>query len=129
MATQIGRRAGVGVAADLFGGAAGYNVAALDAGARAHINQVVCDAQDLYIMLDDHHRISPFHKLLEDGDEFDDVVGVQTDGRLVEEVEGVSRGALGELFAEADPLRLSPREGCDLLSKTDVAKADSAQGL
>ncbi len=70
-----------------------------------------------------------FDQLLEDVQEFDDVVGVQADGGLVEKVEGAAGRALGELAGEAHALGFAAGEGGDLLAELQVAEADGDQGF
>src|SRR4051794_14418119 len=49
-------------------------------------------------------------------------------GGLIEDVEGVARGDLGELRRELHPLRLAARQRGRRLSETDVVEAHVAQG-
>ena len=58
-----------------------------------------------------------------------DVVAVQACGGLVEEIEGLAGGALGQLAAEFDALRFAAGEGGHLLAELEVAEADGDEGV
>ena len=86
-------------------------------------------------MLDDDHRVARIDQPVQHADQLLDVGHVQSDGRLVENVQ---RGAvpalvsapyrteqvganLGELSDELDALRLAARERRALLTKREIA--------
>ena len=63
------------------------------------------------------------------GQELADVLEVQAGRRLVEEVDGVAGGALGQLAGQLDPLGLAPRQRRGRLAQADVAEPDVHQRL
>ncbi len=55
------------------------------------------------------------------------VVEVETGGRLVEQIEGLSGGAFGELARQLDPLRLTTGEGGCRLAEVEIVETDGDQ--
>ena len=49
------------------------------------------------VVLDDHHRVAHVHQLLEHLNELVHVGGVQAGGGLVQDIDGLAGGALGQL--------------------------------
>ena len=82
------------------------DLAAVRAGARAHVDDVVGDGHDVRLVLDDEDGVALVAQLLEQPVHLLDVVGVEADRRLVEDV-----GHVGQRRAEvADhprPLRFA----------------------
>jgi hypothetical protein len=83
--------------------------AALFAGAQAHIDDRVGDADHVRIMFDDQHGVALIAQLAQDRDQSLVVARVQPNRRFVEHVEGVNqRGP--ERGREINALRLAARE-------------------
>ena len=61
-------------------------------------------------MLYDDYGVSAVRKSLKDGDQLGDILGVKTRGRLVKNLDRLTRRALGELGRELDSLCLSSRK-------------------
>ena len=73
-------------------------------------------------MLDDHDGVARVREPLQDGEQFCDIVGVQSRGGLVQDVEGLARTALAELGGEFHSLRLTARKRRRGLSEFDVTE-------
>ena len=90
-------------------GALEHHLAAARAGARAEVDDVVGDRDRLRLVLHDEHRVALVAQLQQQVVHPLDVVGVQPDGRLVEDV-----GDVGERRAEVPDhlgaLRLAARQ-------------------
>ena len=50
---------------------------------------------DVEVVLDDQHRVPRVHEALQNAQQPPHVVGVEAGGRLVEDIDGAARGALG----------------------------------
>ena len=80
-------------------------------------------------MFDDDYGISLFHELLQHIQQHLYVFEMQAGGRLVKNVEGISRAFLGEFGRELHPLAFSSGE-CDCgLAELHVSESDINQGL
>ena len=83
----------------------------------------------IQIVLDDHHRVAHVHQLLEHLNELVHVGGVQAGGGLVQDIDGLAGGALGQLGGQLDPLGLAAGQGGGGLAQLDVAQAHLVEGL
>jgi hypothetical protein len=72
---------------DLLRGPFCHHVAAVHAGAGAHVDQVVGRAHHLLVVLDHEHRVAEVAQPFERGDQLPVVALVEADRRLVEDVE------------------------------------------
>ena len=113
----------LGVAHDLLGRALGHEVAAVLAGARAEVDQVVGRAHRALVVLDDDHRVAEVAQPLERVDQARVVALVQADRRLVEDVEHADE-ARPDLGGQPDPLRLAAGERGRRALERQVADAD-----
>jgi hypothetical protein len=82
---------------DLLGGAVGDDASTTFAALGAEIEDVVGVADDVEVVLDDDDGVAEVSEAVQDFEELADVVEVEAGGGLVEEVEGASCLALGEL--------------------------------
>ena len=82
----IGREAPLG-ARHFIGRARGNHMAALLARTRAHINNVVGMANGVFVMLHDDNRVAQIAQAFKRGDKALVVALMQTDGRLVQDVQ------------------------------------------
>lgn len=80
-------------------------------------------------MLNDKHCISALGKLLEYFDQLAHVRRVKSRGGLVQNVDGLSGGALGKLRCQLYALRFAAGEGGAALTYLDVAQSDFLKGL
>ena len=80
-------RDGVLVPLDLRGGPLGDHVSPVLAGAGAHVDEPVGGTHHLLVVLDDEHRVAEVSKSLERPDQLVVVPLVETDRRLVQDVE------------------------------------------
>src|ERR1700754_1453478 len=83
---------GGGGAHYVFGGAGGDEGAAFVAAFGAEVDDVVGGLDYVQIMFDDEERAAGFDERAEGGEEFVDVVEVETRRRLVEDVERARAG-------------------------------------
>src|SRR5205823_13435988 len=81
------------------------------------------------VVLDDHDRVPLVHQAMQHLEQQTHVFEVQAGGRLVQDVEGTTRVALGQLGGELDPLRLATGEGRRRLAEVDVAQPYVVQEL
>ena len=104
-------------------GALEHHLTTRIAGAGAEVNDVVCDHDGLWLVLDDEHRVPLVAQLEQQVVHALDVMGVQAGGRLVEDV-----GDIGERGAEvADhlgALSLTTRQRSRGPVQGEVAQAD-----
>ena len=73
-------------------------------------------------MLDDQHRVPSLHQQLEHVDEPPHIVGVQTGGGFVQNIDGLAGGALGQLRSQLHPLCLTAGEGGGGLPQLHIAQ-------
>ena len=76
-----------------FGGAFGDEAAAEGTGAGAEIEDVIGAADHVEVVFDDDEGVAAVDELVEDAEEFDDVVAMKADSGFVEEIEGFAGGA------------------------------------
>ena len=81
------------------------------------------------VVLDDHHGVARVHQLLQNLDELVDVGGVEAGGGLVQDIDGLAGGALGQLSGQLDPLCLAAGEGGGGLAQLHIAQAHLVEGL
>ena len=108
---------------DLGGRALGDHEAAVDAGARAHVDDVVGLADRVLVVLDDDHRVAEVAQVLERLEQAVVVALMQADRGLVEHVEHAGE-ARADLRGEPDALALAARERAGIARERQVAEAD-----
>ena len=101
----------------------------LDSSAGAQIEEVVGIGNDIEVVFNDDQGIASFNKLVEDGKELDNIIAVKADSGFIKEIEGFSRGALGKLARESDPLLFAAREGGDFLIELEIVKTHGDEGV
>ena len=101
----------------------GDDLAAVLAGARAEVDQVVGRAHRLLVVLDDEHRVAEVAQPLERRDQPRVVALVQADRRLVEDVEHADERR-ADLRRQPDALRLAARQRRRRAVHRQVADAD-----
>ena len=104
------------------------DLAAVDAGARAHLDEVVGGADRVLVVLDDDDGVADVAQALERRDHLDVVLRVQADARLVEHVEHAHQPG-ADLRRQADALRLAARERARAAVEVQVVEADAEQQL
>ena len=112
------------VARDLLGRAGGDDFAALVAAFGAEIDEPVGGFDDVEIVFDDDERRAGFEQFAERGEEFGDVVEMQTGGGLVEDVEDLFIFGAREMRGEFQTLGFAAGERCCGLAETQIAEAD-----
>ena len=95
-----------GVRGDFFRRSGGDEITAGAAGAGAEVDDVVGATNRLFVVFDDEDRIAEIAQCFERAEQAVVVTGVQTDRRLVENVEHAAQ-ARADLRGEADALRFS----------------------
>jgi len=99
-----------------------YDLTALLAGAGPDVEQAVCGAHDMRIVLDHHQGVAGITQPLHDADDAADVACVQADGGFVQHEQGVDqRGS--ERRGEIDALYLASRQGARLAVEIQIAQA------
>ena len=94
---------------DLFWRAHGDEMAAFVAAAGADVDDMVGGFDHVEVMLDHDDGVTAIDQLVQYLQQFLDVLGVQTRGRLVEDVEGFTRRAFAEFFRQLDTLGFTAR--------------------
>ena len=116
----------VGHLRHLIGRALRHHVPAVLSGARPHVDQVVGGAHRALVVLDHEHGVAEVAQSLERLDQPVVVALVQSDRRLVEDVEHADqRGA--DLRRQPDPLRLAARQRRRRAVHRQVPDADVVQ--
>jgi hypothetical protein len=117
-----------GAAATSSGPPLRHHPAAVDAGARAHVDDVVGGADRLLVVLDDDDAVADVAQVKERADQALVVALVQADRRLVEDVHHPGQ-ARADLRREPDPLRLAARERLGAAVEAQVVEADVVEEL
>ena len=91
---------------------------------RSQVDDVVSGADDVEVVLDDHHRVPLIDQPAEDVQQLLGVFEVQAGGWLVEDVERAAGAAARQFLRQLHPLRLAARQGRGRLAKRDIAEAD-----
>lgn len=94
-----------------------------------HIDNPVSGLDDVEIMFNHNHGVTTVDQAPEDFKETFDVIGVETSGGLVEDVEGLAGAATSKLSGKLNTLRFPTGEGRSGLTKFDVAETDLLDGL
>jgi hypothetical protein len=100
----------VGIGHDVGGQAFGDHLAAMHAGGRAHVDDIVGVQDGFFIVLDHQHRIAQVAQALEADQKAAVVALVQADRRLVQHIEDAGQ-ARSDLAGQADALALAAAEG------------------
>ena len=95
---------------------------------RAQIDEPVGGLDDIQIVLDDQHRVPGVHQPLQHLQQLLHIVGVQTRGGLVQNIEGAARGTAGQLRGQLHPLGLAAGEGGGGLAQLHIAQSHIAEG-
>ena len=107
----------------LLGRAFGHHLAAMDAGARAHIHDMVGGEDRLLVMLDDDDAVAEVAEPVERLEQPRIVALMQPDGRLVQHIEHAGE-ARADLRGEADALALAARQRAAGAGESEVVEAD-----
>ena len=126
VAGQVLRGQAGRVAHHLVGRAGGDHLAAMDAGARPHVDQVVGGADRLLVVLDDDHGVAEVAQPLQRLQQARVVALVQADRRLVEHVEHAGQAG-ADLRGEPDALALAARQRARVARQRQVFEPDIDQ--
>ena len=96
----------LGMCADLLRRPLGYQLSPGVAALRPQIDEPVGALDDVQVVLDHQHRVPRVHQPLQNLQQLVHVGEMEAGGGLVQDVEGVPRGDLGQLGGQLDPLRL-----------------------
>ena len=108
---------------DLFWRAFGDDLAAMDTGARAHIDDMVSGQDSVFVMLDNEHRVAEVAQAFQGLEQAFIVPLVEADAWLVEHVEHALQ-ARADLAGETDALALAARQRAGGARQGEVFKAD-----
>ena len=116
-------RDGVGALLERGRGTLRDDLAAMDAGARAHVHDQVGRAHGVFVVFDDQDGVAAVTQALERADEPVVVARVQADARFVQDVERAREGR-AELRRETDALGFAAGERIGSTVEREVAEAD-----
>ena len=105
-----------------------HDAAAVHAGPRAHLDDVVGGADRVLVVLDDDDGVADVAQALERRDHLDVVLRMEPDARLVEHVEHAHQAG-ADLRRQPDALRLAARERAGAAVEVEVVEADAEQQL
>ena len=114
---------------NIFRAALGNDEASPAAAFWPEIDQPVGGLDDVEVVLDDQHGVALIDQPRQHGQQPAHVVEVQAGGRLVEQVDGVTGRALGELGCQLHSLRLATRQRRRRLAEPHVTETDIEQRL
>src|SRR5205085_3510364 len=100
--------------------------AAMDAGARAHVHDVVGRADHVFVVLHHQHAVAQVAQVLQRADQAVVVTLVQADARFVQHVHHAGQ-ARADLRSEPDALRLAAGQGLGAAIEAQVAQTDIVQ--
>ena len=83
----------------------------------------------IQVVLNDHHGVARVHQLLEHLNEPVHIVAVKAGGGLVQDIDGLARGALAELRGQLHPLGLAAGQLGGGLAQLHIAQAHLLQGF
>src|SRR3989338_8213626 len=126
-AFQIVPRMGAVGLRDFFGRALCNNFASACAAFRPHVDDIVGALQDVEIVFDDDDCIPLLDELLQNIDEFFNVIVVQADRRLIQKVDGLRGQRSVELRGDLYTLCLTAGERRRALSQLKVSEPDVVQ--
>src|SRR5690606_38839356 len=104
------------------------DLAAVAPGARAEVDDVVGGSDRVLVVLDDDHRVAQVAELLERAEQSLVVALVQSDRRLVQDVEHADQAA-ADLGGEPDALRFPARQRLRATAERQVVEPDVDQEL
>ena len=120
-------RIGIRILRDLLGSARDYHRSAPVAALGTYIYNIIRRFYQVKIVLDHQHGISVVSKPLKYLHQPFYVRGVKPRGGLVQNIDGLSRGAFGKLRGELYALRLAARERCGGLPYLDITEPHVVQ--
>ena len=115
-----------GAAITSAGRAGGDDLAAMDAGRRAHIDEVIGGADRLLVMLDDDHGVAEIAQPLQRREQPVIVALMQPDRGLVQHIEHAGEAG-ADLRGEADALALAARQRAGGARQGQIFEPDIAQ--
>ena len=121
-AGEVLARQGLGAGHDVLQRTLGHHVTAQDAGPGADVNDLVCGAHGVLVVLDNDERVAEVPEVLEGIQELVVVPLVQADGRLVEDIEHAHEAG-ADLGGQADALALAAGEGGRGPGQRQIAEA------
>ena len=121
-AEVIGGQAGLALQ-DLVVAAVADDLAAMDAGAGAHVDDIIRLADAVLVMLDDDDGVAEIAQAAEGDEEAVIVALVEADAGLVEHVEHAGEAG-ADLAGEADALALAAGEGAAGAVEVEIVEAD-----
>ena len=107
---------------DLFQRAFGHDRAAMDASAGAKVNDPVCGADRVFVMLDHDDGVAQVAQAAQRGEQAVIVLLVQADARLIEHIEH-ARQAGADLAGQADALAFAAGQGAAGAVKVEIIEA------
>ena len=96
---------------DLFGRTLGNDLAAVNAGCRADIQQIIRRQNGVLVMLDDNHRIAEIAQMAQRIEQPGIVALMQADGRFIQHIQNAGQAGT-DLRGEANALAFTARQAC-----------------
>ncbi len=106
--------------------ALGADRAAVDAGGRTHVDDVVGRQDRLFVMLDHQHRVAEVAQPLQAVQQAGVVPLVQANGRFVQNIEDAGQ-ARSDLRRQPDALALAARQGAGTARQVQIVEPDVVQ--
>ena len=100
----------------------------MDARAGADIHDVVCGAHGILVMLDDDDRVADISELFQRREQLIVIPLVQTDGRLVKDIEHAHQGG-ADLGRQTDALAFAAGESRRSAGQSQIAQSDGFQNV
>lgn len=93
----------------------------MDSPSRTKLNHMVAGLDHIKMVLDHQNAVASVSQTMESIEESLDITEMQAGSRLIEQVEGMGIGWLGELHRQLKPLGFSPGKCGRWLTESDVA--------
>ena len=115
---------------EFFGAALKDNLAAVESGFRADLNDVVGILNDIGLVLNYEEGIADVNEAVEDREELLNIGEMKAGGRLIQDEQGVdAAGGGGQELAEFESLGFAAGQGVERLTQAQISKAGFHQRL
>ena len=107
-----------------FRDTAGDDPSAIVTGTRPHVNDPVARGDDAHVVFDDDDGIAGVDECVELSEQLVDIGGVQSRGRLIEDIQRLAPAAVLKLSGQLDALRLPTGQLGGGLPKAQIPDSD-----
>src|SRR5699024_7058589 len=126
---DIPARVGDGIVRHLLRRSLGDDGSSPVSALRSDVDDVVRRLDHIQVMFDNHHRVAALCQPLQNIDQLVHIGKMQTRGGLVQNVDGLSGTAPGQLRGQLDSLGLAAGQRGGRLPQTDVGQAHIVEGF